>query len=85
MFADDTVYVEDDKWRKEYVEDDVGLIWRGTHSRHRPMSWHFGQYDKDILKCILYILTKTCHVIPAHRADPIKTSRAMSAGVCYFI
>lgn len=40
---DDTVYMADRKSKQEYVQSDIGLIWRGTHSNIRPSAWNYGQ------------------------------------------
>ena len=41
--TDDDSYIEDDSHRRDYLINDVGVIWRGT-SRHKvPLTWEFGQ------------------------------------------
>ncbi|MCL4137814.1 UNVERIFIED_CONTAM: hypothetical protein GTU68_050949, partial [Idotea baltica] len=77
----DSVYLDDEDERQEYVLSSSGLIWRGTHSRLRPCPWQFGQFEKDVLECVLYVLNHLCQLLPAHRADPIRVVRAISAGV----
>ena len=80
--TDDTVYLEKEAERQEYVVCDFGLIWRGTAKRLRPCPWFFGQYEKDVLECVLEVLNNVCKMTSAHRNDPVKVSRALSAGVC---
>lgn len=60
---------------------DTTLIWRGSYNRLRPSVWKVGQYEKDILDCSLLLMSKVGKVTPAHRGDPRKISRALSAAV----
>lgn len=46
FFKDDAVYLKDDDKRQEYVLNDNGLIWRGSHSRMRPSPWNYGQVSR---------------------------------------
>ncbi|KAK8749209.1 hypothetical protein OTU49_015733 [Cherax quadricarinatus] len=78
---DDSVYLEDEAESQEYVLNDSGLIWRGTTSRLRPCPWNFAQFEEHILECVLYMLTTVCKMSPANRNDPVKVTRAISAGV----
>ncbi|RXG53423.1 Annulin [Armadillidium vulgare] len=78
---DDVVFLGDEDERKEFILNETGLIWRGTHTRLRPCPWQFGQFEKNILECVLFLLNELCKVSPAHRADPIVVVRAISAGV----
>lgn len=78
---DDPVYLEGEAEKKEYVLNDSGLIWRGTSTRLRPCPWNFAQFEENVLECVLYVLTNICKMSAAHRSDPIKVTRAISAGV----
>lgn len=78
---EDTTFVSTEEERKEYVLQETGLIWRGTHNRLRPCAWHYAQFDKDIVQCVLMMLTEVCRMSPPNRADPAKVARAISAGV----
>lgn len=78
---DDAVYLEKEAERQEYVLSDFGLIWRGTAKRLRPCPWNFGQYEKDVLECVLWVLTNVCKITAAHRKDPVMVSRVLSAGI----
>lgn len=75
------MYLEKEAEREEYVLSDVGLIWRGTAKTLRPSPWFFGQHEKNVLECVLFVLDSVCKMTSAHRGDPIKVSRALSAGV----
>lgn len=71
---------EEDK-RQEYVELDTGLIWRGSYNRMRPCIWNYAQFEKDILDCTLYLMTKIGRVPLSSCGDPVQVTRALSAAV----
>jgi len=41
--ADDDAYLEDAEKLHEYLERDVGTIWRGTSRNMVPTKWEYGQ------------------------------------------
>ncbi|KAJ8865859.1 hypothetical protein PR048_033382 [Dryococelus australis] len=75
----DQVFMEGEDLRAEYILADTGLIWRGSYNRLRPSVWKYAQFEKDILDCSLYLITKIGKVALATRGDPVKISRALSA------
>jgi len=79
---DDDVYITFEEACEEYVSEDVGLIWRGSHNRLRPTPWAYSQFEKNVLDCALYLLSNPAHLSPSARANPIKVARAISAAVC---
>ncbi|KAF4519866.1 hypothetical protein B566_EDAN005204 [Ephemera danica] len=78
---DDTVYLESEPQRQEYVLNDTGLIWRGSYNRLRPSVWHYAHFERDVLECSLYLTSVIGKLSPHARADPVRTSRAISAAV----
>lgn len=78
---EDQVYMPMEDWREESVQNDVGLIWRGTSNRLRPCIWKYAQYEKHILECSLYVIRNIGKVCGSARADPVKTARALAAAV----
>ena len=66
-----------DEARVEFILEDSGLIWRGSHNRLRPTPWAYSQFEKDVLDCALSVLSK--HLSPSARASAVITSRALSA------
>ncbi|CAH0557745.1 unnamed protein product [Brassicogethes aeneus] len=76
----DQVYLANGDWREETVENDVGLMWRGTYNSLRPVIWRYDQFEKDILECSLYLL-KIGKVKISSRNDPVQTTRGLSAAV----
>lgn len=82
--SEDSVYIEGENQRVEYILSDTGLIWRGTTNRPRPSVWKYAQFEKDILECSLYLITKIGRVGIGNLGDPVKTARALSAAVSLF-
>ncbi|XP_047738590.1 annulin isoform X2 [Hyalella azteca] len=78
---EDATFIEGEEERKEYVLQQTGLIWRGTHNRLRPCAWHYAQFHEHVLQCVLMMLTEVCRMSTPNRADPAKVARAISAGI----
>ena len=75
------MFMEEDNLLHEYVLADSGLIWRGSYNRLRPCVWKFAQFEKDVLDCSLYLVSHVGKLTFSGRADPVKTSRVLSAAV----
>lgn len=67
--------MKSEEWRDEAVLNDVGLIWRGTYNRLKPVIWKYDQFEKDILDCALYLVHIVGKVKSSNRSDPVKTAR----------
>lgn len=78
---EDQVYMKSEHWRDETVLNDVGLIWRGTYNRPRPVIWKYDQFEKDILDCSLYLVHVIGKVKKNFRSDPVQTVRALAAAI----
>ncbi|CAG9854837.1 unnamed protein product [Phyllotreta striolata] len=79
--VDDQVYLKSSDWREEAVLNDVGLIWRGTYNRIRPVIWKYEQFERDILECSLYLMSVVGKINLRQRSDPVMTARALAAAV----
>lgn len=77
----DQVYMKSEDWKEECVLHDTGLIWRGSYNRLRPTVWKYAQFEKDILECSLYLVSKVGKVTGQARSDSVRTVRALSAAV----
>ncbi|XP_050435288.1 annulin-like [Adelges cooleyi] len=78
---DEDVYLKDDKHREEYVLNEDGLMWRGSYNRMKEVVWKYGQFDKDVLDCCLYLLLKVGKLSFSSCNDPVIVSRVLSAAV----
>ncbi|XP_053569031.1 protein-glutamine gamma-glutamyltransferase 4 [Bombina bombina] len=75
---EDTVFMPNEDWRKEYVMNDTGYIYVGQSSRIVNRPWNFGQHEVDVLDCCMYLLDKS-ELKPAAKRDPVILSRKFSA------
>ncbi|XP_052414129.1 protein-glutamine gamma-glutamyltransferase 5-like [Carassius gibelio] len=83
----DSVFLQSEDLRTEYVMSDIGLLFKGSTRNIVPQSWSFDQYEKGILD----ICMKLLQVSPQHQADmgkdllnrssPVYISRVISAMV----
>lgn len=78
---DDQVYMKSEEWRDECVVNDVGLIWRGTYNKLKPVIWKYDQFEKNILDCALYLVNVVGRVPNSWRWDAVRTTRALCAAV----
>ncbi|XP_068180066.1 protein-glutamine gamma-glutamyltransferase 2-like [Antennarius striatus] len=81
----DAVYMSSKKKRHEYVLEQHGQIFRGTHKRIKGTPWNFAQFDPRILDICLMILDANPKFVSdadkdcSARRNPIYVSRVLSA------
>lgn len=85
MCLADEVYIKDDNLRNEYVLSEEGLMWRGSHSRQKEISWKFGQFQKNMLECSFILLLNIRRLALIHCSDPVKVCRNLSAAVSIYV
>ncbi|XP_059426102.1 protein-glutamine gamma-glutamyltransferase 5-like [Carassius carassius] len=83
----DSVFLQSEDLRTEYVMSDIGLLFKGSTGNIVPQSWSFDQYEKGILD----ICMKLLQLSPQHQADmgkdllnrssPVYIGRVISAMV----
>lgn len=76
----DSVFMDNEPWRHEYVLNEIGRIYYGTEHQIGERSWNYGQFDKGVLDSVLYILDRG-GISPSARGDPINVTRVISAMV----
>lgn len=77
---DDAVYLSREDARQEYVLNDVGKIYIGSHAKPRGRKWIYGQFHESVLPAVMFMLDKTRLDIVG-RANVVKVARAVSAMV----
>ncbi|KAM3922553.1 protein-glutamine gamma-glutamyltransferase 2 [Leptodactylus fuscus] len=84
---EDSVYMENDEERTEYVVTQHGIIFQGTKDSIDFVPWNFGQFEDSILDAALEVLDKNPKFFEdsttdcTQRNDPVYISRVVSAMV----
>ncbi|XP_044155859.1 protein-glutamine gamma-glutamyltransferase 2 [Bufo gargarizans] len=84
---EDSVYMEDDEQRTEYVLTQHGIIFQGTKDSITTVPWNFGQFEDGILEASLEVLDNNPRFVEdsttdcTQRNDPVYISRVVSAMV----
>eukprot|EP00094_Tigriopus_californicus_P012932 TCALIF_12504-PA protein Name:"Similar to Hemocyte protein-glutamine gamma-glutamyltransferase (Tachypleus tridentatus)" AED:0.06 eAED:0.06 QI:229/0.77/0.6/1/0.55/0.5/10/109/752 len=79
--ANDSVYLPKAAEREEFVLNEVGKIYGGSHNRVKGRPWIFGQFRDSVLPAVCHILETKAKIKDADRADPVQVTRAISAVV----
>lgn len=77
---EDTVFMDNEPFRKEYVLNEQGKIWCGTWRQPKGRKWIYGQFDDVVLPACMYMLERS-GLEHSERGNPIRVSRAISAMV----
>jgi len=77
---EDPVYMEGEDRRREYVLNDVGKIYIGSHSKPKGRKWIYGQFAEAVLPAVMFMLDKT-RLDYSARSNPVKVTRTVAAMV----
>ncbi|XP_048464327.1 protein-glutamine gamma-glutamyltransferase 2-like [Rhincodon typus] len=84
---DDTVFLDVENQRQEYVLNDQGLLFQGAKDQISAMAWNFGQFEIGIVDICLKILDNSLNFLKnqeedySHRHDPVYIGRIVAAMV----
>nr|XP_039264838.1 protein-glutamine gamma-glutamyltransferase K-like [Styela clava] len=74
----DDVYMENEKWRKEYVLNDTGRQYYGSARSIGGMDWYFGQFETEVLNAVLKLITME-KLLYRNRGSAVEIARHLSA------
>ncbi|XP_004609842.2 protein-glutamine gamma-glutamyltransferase 5 [Sorex araneus] len=81
----DTVYLDSEPQRQEYVVNDYGFIYQGNKNWIQPCPWNYGQFEENIVDICLELLDKSLNfqldpaIDCALRGSPVYISRVVCA------
>ncbi|EMP26970.1 Coagulation factor XIII A chain [Chelonia mydas] len=76
--SEDSVFLDDEKEREEYVLNDLGVVFHGDINSIKSRSWNYGQFEEGILDACLHLMDRA-KLDLSGRGDPVKISRVGSA------
>lgn len=77
------MYLDSEDLRREYVMNETGKVYVGTHNRPKGRRWVYGQFS-DVALPVAQLLLEQSGLNPTERGNPVKVVRAISAIVSCF-
>ncbi|XP_048402750.1 protein-glutamine gamma-glutamyltransferase 2 isoform X1 [Stegostoma tigrinum] len=84
---EDAVYLPDEDLLQEYILNENGLLYHGSHTNIYTLPWNFGQFEKDVIDICFQILDNSLSALKdpsadiRRRNDPVYVSRIVTAMV----
>ncbi|GFR82714.1 glutamine gamma-glutamyltransferase K, partial [Elysia marginata] len=76
---DDQVYMKQTDDLKEYISNEIGLVFSGSYKNIESKPWDYAQFQQGILEASLHILRKANDLkISSNMGDPVYIARALS-------
>lgn len=75
---DDPVYLDSEDLRREYIMNETGKIFVGTHHRPKGRRWVYGQFQ-DVVLPATHLLLEMSGLSPTERGNPVQVVRAISS------
>ncbi|XP_053677754.1 annulin-like [Anopheles nili] len=78
---EDTVYMEDEASKEEYVLSDSTMICKPSANGPHMTNWYLGQYEPNIVDCALYIISEIGKVKASFSGNPVLVTRALTGSL----
>lgn len=74
---DDPVYLDSEDLRREYIMNETGKVFVGTHNRPKGRRWVYGQFS-DVTLPVAQLLLEQSGLNPTERGNPVQVVRAIA-------
>lgn len=78
LLTDDPVYLDNEEARREYVLNENGKVFVGTHNRPKGRRWVFAQFS-DVALPAAQVLLDQSGLNPTERGNPVQVVRAIAS------
>jgi transglutaminase 1 len=76
--------LDNEELRKEYLMNESGKVYVGTHHRPKGRRWIYGQFS-DVALPAAQLLLEQSGLNPTERGNPVQVVRAIASIVIYTI
>ena len=82
LYLDDPVFLDSEDLRREYLMNETGKVFVGTHNRPKGRRWVYGQFS-DVALPVAQLLLEQSGLNPTERGNPVQVVRAIASIVIY--